>query len=116
MYGSDPAQPIPRKNQNKPPVDLVPPALMLGAARALGHGAGKYRASDPFNFLRAYTFRTVYASLTRHLLAWYQGQEQDEESGLSHLDHVAANLSMLLHYEAANISKDDRPYNICEDE
>lgn len=88
----------------------MPPALIEGAARALGHGTEKYRDGDEFNFLRAYTFRTVYASLIRHLLAWYSGEDTDGESGLSHLDHAAGNLAMLLHYEKTGASLDDRPF------
>tara|TARA_Y100000310_G_scaffold316581_1_gene368477 strand:- start:319 stop:660 length:342 start_codon:yes stop_codon:yes gene_type:complete len=101
---------IPRKNEGKLRVDLVPPALIEAAARALDHGADKYRDGDEFNFIAAYTFRTVYASLMRHLLAWYSGEGLDAESGLSHLDHAASNLSMLLHYEKTGSSQDDRPF------
>ena len=101
---------IPRKNEGKLRVDLVPPALIEGAARALDHGSAKYRDGDEFNFISAYTYRTVYASLMRHLLSWYSGESLDAESNLSHLDHAASNLSMLLHYEKTGSSQDDRPF------
>lgn len=101
---------IPRQSDGKLPVDLVPPALIQGAARGLGHGAKKYPACDGVNFLRAYTYRDVYASMMRHLLAWYAGEEEDRESKLSHLDHAASNLAMLMHYTRTGTAVDDRPF------
>ena len=107
---------IPRRSDGKLRVDLVPPALLEGAAKALAYGARKYQGGDEFNFLRAYTYREVYASLLRHLLAWYSGEDRDGESGLDHLDHVASNLAMLLHYQKTGLSKDDRPFVRSSDE
>lgn len=50
-----------------------------------------------------------YACALRHIFKWFQGQEKDEESGLSHLDHALVNLAMLVTYERRKIGKDDRP-------
>tara|TARA_R100000808_G_scaffold23856_1_gene53566 strand:- start:1940 stop:2287 length:348 start_codon:yes stop_codon:yes gene_type:complete len=102
---------IPRKNQGKPGVDMVPPELVIGAARAFAIGAAKYRGLDDFNFMRSYRYRTVYASMMRHLLAWYSGEDNDIESGLGHLDHVASNLAMLMHFVDQMPDKDDRPFS-----
>ena len=38
-------------------------------------------------------------ALYRHLLAYIEGNEVDEESGLSHLAHMACNISFLLDEE-----------------
>ena len=34
----------------------------------------------------------VFASLQRHLWAWWRGEDKDPESGLSHLAHATANV------------------------
>ena len=101
---------IPRASEGKLRIDLVPPALIEGAARGLGSGTEKYATHDDLNFLRAYTYKDVYASMMRHILAWYAGEELDKESGLSHLDHAASNLAMLMHYIRTNVADDDRPF------
>jgi len=80
-------------DDDKPRVDLVPIQLILGAGRALGDGAEKYGAD---NFRKGIRTRRIAGSLVRHTLAWIDGEDLDEESGLDHLDHAAANLGMLM--------------------
>ena len=84
-----------RDNQAKPDPTLVHPEMILGAARALTYGCQKYSRN---NFLQGegMPLEVVLASMQRHLLAYQAGQDNDEESGLTHLDHVGANLSMLV--------------------
>lgn len=84
-------------------VGLVPPRAVLAAGRALGYGASKHGTPAPGDWG---TWRiagteqakplTHYESLFRHLLAWRSGEERDAESGLSHLDHAAAQLAILV--------------------
>jgi hypothetical protein len=92
---------------DKPPMELVPPALMLGCARVLGYGAKKYA---PNNWRRGMRWGEVFGALQRHLAAWIADENFDQESGLSHLDHAAACLSFLMHMEANEgyASMDDR--------
>lgn len=95
---------IDAEKQAKPRLDLVPPELMLAAGRALGYGAAKHGVPDGNGGFG--TWRTAgtqqaeplthYACLMRHLLAWRSGEIVDPESGLSHLDHAAAQLAILL--------------------
>jgi hypothetical protein len=73
---------------------LVPPALEEAAARALVFGADKYTR---------WGWRTVpeaprryFAAMERHIKAYKRGEDIDPESGLHHLDHAAACLSILL--------------------
>lgn len=82
---------------DKPDVSLVSPNLILGVAEVLTFGAAKYGRR---NYMRsagdaAYEDR-LYAAMQRHLLAHQTGEKIDPESGLPHLYHVCAGLSMLV--------------------
>lgn len=83
-----------RDNSAKPDPTLVCPEMILGTARALTYGCQKYSRN---NFLKGegMPLEVVLASLQRHLLSYQSGEYHDTESGLAHLDHVGANLSML---------------------
>lgn len=87
----------------KSAIDVTPPELMLAAGRALGYGKAKHgvATSDGWGTWRVAGTQqaeplTHYSCLMRHLLAWRAGEERDPESGLSHLDHAAAQLAILL--------------------
>jgi hypothetical protein len=45
----------------------------------------------------------------RHLSAWQQGEEIDEESGLPHMAHAMCNLRMLVLFSETYREGDDRP-------
>ncbi len=88
----------------KPPLDLVPRAIMEGSARAFDFGAKKYAR---FNFREGagLSYSRLLASAMRHLVAYNSGEEFDNEvnaegemigSGLCHLDNAAAALAMLM--------------------
>lgn len=87
----------------KPRLDLVPPRAVLAAGRALGFGANKHGtpAPDGWGSWRIPDTEqaeplTHYTSLMRHLMLWRGGEERDRESGLPHLDHAIAQLSILV--------------------
>ena len=88
-------------DDGKPRVDLVPGELIRAAGRAFGYGADKY---EDHNWRGGIKHSRLYASLLRHLTAYWDGQTLDEESGLSHLDHAVANLAMMI----ASPKYDDR--------
>jgi hypothetical protein len=87
-----------KHDAGKPDLTLVPLALEEACARALGFGAGKYGRN---NFKGGIKYTRVLAACLRHLRAWNERRDNDEESGLSHLDHAVACLAMLAHYESA---------------
>jgi hypothetical protein len=43
-------------------------------------------------------YHTISDSLMRHLLALLDGQDRDPESGLHHIDHIAANVGFLAEF------------------
>ncbi len=93
---------------NKPPLSLVPQALTYAAGRALGFGANKYAAN---NWRRGMVWSQPASGLLRHITAWLEGEDTDDESGLNHLDHAAACLAFLTHMVSDERYKklDDRP-------
>lgn len=95
-----------RYNQGKLPVGLVPPEAIKGMAEVLDFGAQKYA---PRNWEKGMSWTQTYESLMRHLLAWFQGEDRDPESGLLHLHHVLCNAAFLTTFNARGIGTDDRP-------
>lgn len=76
-----------------------------GPAAVFAYGAEKYL---PWNWARGMPWSVVLASLKRHAVAVLENELNDEESGLPHLGHVAANVIMLLHYIRFYREGDDR--------
>lgn len=95
-----------RFNKDKLPMELVPPSALEAMARVLRYGANKYAER---NWERGMDWSVPYACLLRHLTSWFQGEDKDTESGLSHLDHVLMNAAMLTHFERYYPQGDDRP-------
>lgn len=79
---------------DKPDLSLVPRAAVEAIARALGHGVRKYGRDNYRQEPRLERHRLLAATL-RHVFADLDGEATDAESGLSHIDHALAALSML---------------------
>lgn len=95
-----------RFNKDKLPMHLVPPSAIKALAEVLQYGATKYAER---NWEKGHKFSTPYASLMRHLLSWWGGEDYDSESGLSHLHHILMNAAMLVEYNEKHKDLDDRP-------
>lgn len=85
-----------KADKGKLELSLVNPELVKAVAEVRMYGTKKYGDSE--NWRKVEPKRYVDA-LYRHLLAYIEGNEVDEESGLSHLAHMACNLSFLLDKE-----------------
>jgi hypothetical protein len=96
-----------RVGQTKPPLHLIPPAAEILEAVVMGLGARKY---GEFNWRTSKVRATIYiAAAKRHLAQWLDGQDDDAESGVSHLAHARACLGILLDALATGHLVDDRP-------
>ena len=85
-----------KADKGKLELSLVNPQLVKAVAEVRMYGTEKYGDSE--NWRKVEPKRYIDA-LYRHLLAYIEGNEVDEESGLSHLAHMACNLSFLLDKE-----------------
>lgn len=81
-------------NAGKTPVSLIPWEGLDAEARALAHGVQKYGC---WNHLFFRPFNEMIDGTLRHIIeGWMNGEDLDPESGVSHLGHARANLSILL--------------------
>jgi hypothetical protein len=95
-----------RYDQDKLRLDLLPVRPLQDIAAVYSNGAKKY--SDR-NWELGMMWSRCYASLFRHLLAFWSGENLDPESGQPHLAHVAVNAMFLLEYMRTHPELDDRP-------
>lgn len=72
----------------------------------LEFGAKKY---DSWNWSKGLSWSECFESLQRHAIAWYQGEDKDPETGLSHMAHVMCNAMFLTHFVLFGSGRDDRP-------
>ncbi len=80
--------------EHKDRLDLIEPEALRQIAAVMEHGANKYGAR---NFHRTPLRKsTYYGAIMRHVGAWWDGEENDPDSGLSHLAHIGANINILL--------------------
>jgi len=90
----------------KPSLDATPPVALLELGRAMEHGRRKY---SPMNWREAPVSASVYYNAAlRHLLAWWDGECIDPESGAPHLAHVMACCAIVLDASAHGTLNDDR--------
>lgn len=83
----------------------VDPAALLEVARVAGFGGQKY---DRGNFLKGYAWSLSFDALMRHLLAFWDGEETDPESGMSHMAHAAWHCLALISFSQRKLGTDDR--------
>ena len=95
-----------RYNTGKAQMHQVPRCLITGTADVLTYGEKKYAK---YNWRKGGDYSTSYDCLMRHITSWFEGEENDPESGLSHLKHAAANIAFLLYYVEHGVGTDDRP-------
>lgn len=81
-----------RYNEGKPKWSLVPQSALIGMVRVLEYGSRKYA---PYNWMKGVSVTETCESLKRHLDAFMEGQDNDPESGLSHVYHMQCNALFL---------------------
>jgi len=98
-----------KKDEGKPRWELVAYDAVEGVAKVLTFGAKKY---DARNWEKGITYGRVFGAIMRHMWKWWHGEDNDAETGLSHLDHAMCEIMFLSAYEKRgknNTAQDDRP-------
>ena len=101
-----PTNPKDTIGSDKVPLHLWPTTATAYGSLALLDGACKYGRSN----YRAIGVRAsiYYDALSRHMARWFEGEDNDPESGLPHLSHVLACAAILVDAIAAGKLNDDR--------
>lgn len=92
---------------DKVPLSRIPPVAILHEGMAMGNGGDKY---GPYNWRGNAVQADIYIDAAmRHILAWFDGEEYAEDSGVHHLGHARASLGILLDAQATGNLIDNRP-------
>lgn len=86
---------------------VIPTASLLHLGEVMKLGATKY---GPFNWRETPVPAEVYIDAAgRHLLSFLDGEDEDPESGMSHLGHVMACCAILIDAKENGMLDDNRP-------
>lgn len=86
-----------KHDQDKIKWSYLPIKPIIEVLKVLEYGDKKYPAPDGANWKRVENAKKrYYDACLRHMTAWYDGEEKDLESGLSHLAHACACVLFLL--------------------
>lgn len=92
-------------DQDKLQWDLMPFDLLEEELKVWMFGAKKYSAH---NWRKGMPTTRGFNALMRHLTAYMNGEDNDPESGISHLAHAACCLKMMQHTAKYHPSLNDR--------
>lgn len=84
------------KGSSMSDISLVPIGIISAVRGVRLYGTMKYGSPDNWKRVEPQRYRDA---LYRHLLAYFAGEEKDEESGLPHLHHAACNIAFLIELE-----------------
>lgn len=90
---------------DKAPMALLDNEFLVGVAGVLGFGANKYAAH---NWRSGLSYSRLISAAYRHLGAINDGQDIDEESGLSHAYHLGCCVMFLASMMNHRPDMDDR--------
>lgn len=91
----------------KLPLEVVPPSAVAALAEAFADGAKKY---GPYNWReKSISSSVYYGACLRHIQAWWDGEDNAEDSGVNHLHHAMACLAMLVDSKSVGKLNDNRP-------
>lgn len=96
-------------DQGKDPWNLVPFDAVRAITKVLAFGADKYGER---NWESGMAWSRPYAAAMRHMTAWWEREDDDMETGFSHLWHLGCCVLFMIAYELRGIGTDDRPKQI----
>lgn len=85
--------------------DLVPGYPIHKMAEVFGFGTKKYADR---NWEMGYDWGKSYAAAMRHLLAFWNGEDNDSESSLPHLAHAMWHMAVLMEFQRNGLGTDTR--------
>lgn len=104
FYDANPKDTVGAK---KAPLSTVPAPVLMEVGLAMFEGARKYGRHN----YRVIGIRSsvYYDAVMRHLMAWWEGEDIDPDSGLSHVTKAMACLAVLRDAQMNGMVMDDRP-------
>ena len=93
------------KGQKNCQMGALDPLALGEVGKVAGFGGVKY---ERYNFAKGYKWSLSYDALHRHLMAFWGGENTDEESGLPHLAHAAWHCLALMTFSLRGLGTDDR--------
>lgn len=94
-----------KHDSGKPPLGLLPPKALREVAEVMAFGAKKY---GKHNYLAGMDWSRLYDAMLRHVNSFIDGEDNDPETGLSHIAHASCCALFLLEYIKRDIGTDDR--------
>lgn len=94
-----------KHDQGKAPLGLIPGPALIEEAKAFADGRKKY---GQWNYKKGMDWTRLLDAALRHIVAFKEGEQCAEDSGVHHLGHARACLGMLMDYEANGLGNDDR--------
>lgn len=92
-------------DSGKPKLSILTKESLIAETKALEYGAEKYTRN---NYKAGMDWTRVIDATLRHIIAFNNKEDFDNESKLNHLWHAKANLAMLIYYYENKIGNDDR--------
>lgn len=94
-------------DSGKPCLALLPPYPLVEVTKVLEFGARKY-SSHNWRRGKGLAASRNLSSALRHLFAWMEGEDRDQESGLNTLAHAACRIMFLMQTLKDHPESDDR--------
>jgi hypothetical protein len=101
-----------RYNAGKLPLDELDPLFLEEMFAVIAYGQKKYAR---MNWMKGAPASQFMGCIMRHLLKWYKGEDLDEESGCTHLGHIACNVMMAMYSMRKDKALDDRVFKTKKD-
>lgn len=96
-----------KDDEEKNRLELMPYDALWAVGKVYTFGARKY---DDRNWEKGIKYSRIYGAMMRHCWAWWNREDNDPETGLSHMIHAAWNAITLVAYIIRGMDDwDDRP-------
>ena len=98
-----------KSDQGKTQWSYLPIPAVKAVIDVMSYGDTKYPAPDGSNWKRVpRAKKRYYNAAMRHLTSWWDGEQNDPETGYNHLAHACSNLLFLLWFEIKGCPEDNQ--------